>query len=142
MPAVQTNYDPAIAAGYAGMIAETQFKDAASRTIENAVVPFGRAVGRGTADGSARLGGAGFEGITIADKTQTASEYAVGSVAGVLRKGSIWVTVGSAVDPSDTVYFAAATGIISATSSGGTAIAGAKFETTTANGGLARVYLG
>lgn len=142
MPSVQTSYDPAIATGYAGMVAESQFKDAASRTIENAIVGFGLAVGAGTADESARLGGAGYQGITIADKTQLNAQYAIGAVAGVLRKGTIWVTVGSDVDPSDTVYFAAATGVISATSSGGTAIPGAKFETTTANGGLARVYLG
>ena len=129
--------------GYAGMIADiTGVQDVASRKIETAAVAFGLAVGRGAADGSAKLAGAGFEGITVADKTRTADQYAVGEVAGVIRKGSVWVTAGAAVTPADIVYFAAATGVVSNISAGGTAIAGAKFETTAANGALVRVYLG
>lgn len=129
--------------GYAGMQAETNgLQDVVSLKIETAAVAFGLAVGRGTADGSAKLGGSGFQGITVADKTRTADQYAVGEVAGVIRKGSVWVTAGAAVTPADTVYFAAATGVISNISAGGTAISGAKFETTAANGALVRVYLG
>lgn len=140
MPTVQTSYDPAIAAAYAGMIAETQFKDAASRTVETATIGFGLAVGRGNADESVALNGPGFEGITIADKTQLDAEYAVGSVAGLLRKGSIWVVASTDVVRSDPVTFAAATGVIGA----GLArtIANAKFETTATAGNLVRVYLG
>jgi hypothetical protein len=140
MPAVQTSYDPAIAAAYAGMIAETQYKDAASRTVENATMGFGLAVGRGSADETARLDGSGFEGISIADKTQLDAEYAVGSVAGVLRKGTIWVTASTDVNPSDPVTFTAATGVIGAGLA--TTIEGAKFETTATSGNLVRVYLG
>ena len=135
-----TNAQPT---AYAGMIAELQDnRDIASRTIETAAVAFGLAVGRGTADGSAKLGGAGFEGVAVADKTRAADSYAVAEVAGVMRKGVIWVTAGAAVTPADIVYFAAATGVISNIAAGGTAIVGAKFETTAANGALVRLYLG
>lgn len=129
--------------GYAGMIAEMQaVKDVASKSVENAVVPFGRAVGAGTADGSCRLGGTGYLGIAVADKSRAADQYAVGEMAGVLRKGTIWVTVGADVDPSDTVYFVPATGVITSVATDNTAIPGAKFETTATSGNLARVYLG
>ena len=127
--------------GYAGMIAETTgAQDVASRKIETAAVAFGLAVGRGTADGSAKLGGAGFEGIAVADKTRAADSYAVGEVAGVIRKGSIWVTASTAVTPADPVTFTAATGVIGAGLV--TTITGAKFEGTASIGGLVRVYLG
>ena len=91
---------------------------------------------------TAKLAGAGFEGITVADKSRAADSYAVGEIAGVIRKGTVWVTAGAAVTPADTVYFAAATGVVSNISAGGTAITGAKFETTAASGALVRVYLG
>lgn len=129
--------------GYAGMIAEAQTaKDVASKSVENAVVPFGRAVGAGTADGSCRLGGTGYVGITVADKSRADDEYAVGEMAGVLRKGTIWVSVPVAVADTDTVYFIPATGVITNVSTDNTAIPGAKFETSTSGAGLARVYLG
>lgn len=129
--------------GYAGMIAEGQtVKDVASKAVENANLPFGRAVGAGTADGSCRLGGTGYVGITVADKSRANDLYEVGEMAGVMRKGTIWVNVSANVDPSDTVYFVAATGVITSSSSGAVAIPGAKFETTATSGNLARVYLG
>lgn len=143
----QGSYDNQFAAGYAGMIADTALSDVASRTVENAVVGFGRAVGRGAADGSCRLGGTGFEGITIADKSvqsndESVDEYAVGESAGVMRKGTVWVEVGANVSPASTVYFIPATGVITSAASGNTEIAGAKFETTATSGNLARLYLG
>lgn len=128
-------------AAFAGLIADAGLHDVASRVVETASVAFGLAVGRGTADGSCKLGGTGFEGITAEDKTRTADLFAVGESAAVLRKGTVWVTAGAAVTPADTVYFAAATGVISNISAGGTAITGAKFLDTAANGALVRVYL-
>lgn len=135
------NYPTRMTAAYAGMIADTSLHDVVSKTVETAAVAFGLAVGRGTADGSVKLGGTGFEGIVVDDKTRTVDSYAVGEAAGVARKGTIYVTAGAAVTPADTVYFAAATGIISNISAGGTAITGAKFLDTAANGALVRVYL-
>ena len=102
--------------GYPGMLAEiTGVQDTASRRITTAAVAFGLAVGRdGVIAGTAKIGGAGFEGITVADKTRQADSYAVGEVAGVLRKGSIWVTASTAVTIADPVTFTAATGVIGA----------------------------
>ncbi|MDZ7904609.1 MAG: hypothetical protein U5N55_01585 [Cypionkella sp.] len=127
--------------GYAGMIAEGQtIKDVASEVVTTASVAFGLAVGRGATDGSVRLGGTGFEGITVADKTRAADLYTVGEMAGILRKGTIWVTASTNVGPADPVTFTAATGVIGAGLA--TTIAGAKFETTATSGNLVRVYLG
>ena len=127
--------------GYAGMIAESQMvRDVASKVVTTALIPFGRAVGAGATDGTVRLGGTGFEGITVADKTRAADQYAVGEMAGVLRKGTIWVVASTNVGPADPVTFTAATGVIGAGLV--TTIAGAKFETTATAGNLVRVYLG
>lgn len=134
-------YTASPAVGYAGMIAEAQaVKDVASKLVTTAVVPFGLAVGRGATDGSVRLGGTGFEGIAVADKSRAADQYAVGEVAGIMRKGAIWVVASTAVSPADPVTFTAATGVIGAGLA--TTITGAKFETTATLGNLARVYLG
>lgn len=134
-------YTAAPAVAYAGMIAEGQVvTDVASKRVSTATVGFGRAVGRGAADGTAQLGGTGFEGITVADKAQPDDLYAIGVMAGVMRKGTIWVTASTNVAPSDPVTFTAATGVIGAGLV--TTIAGAKFETTATSGNLVRVYLG
>ena len=124
-----------------GMIAEgQQVKDVVSKRVTTASVPFGLAVGRdGVIDGAVKLGGVGFEGIAIADKSRVDDEYIVGEMAGILRKGTVWVTASTAVDPSDPVTFAAATGVIG--EGLGTTISGAKFETSGGVGDLVRVYL-
>lgn len=128
---------------FAGMIAESQIvKDVASKVVTTAAVPFGVAVGAGATDGSVRLGGTGYIGITVADKSRAGDEYAVGEVAGVMRKGTIWVSVGVAVADTDVVYFVPATGAITNVSTDNVAIPGAKFEITTTGAGLTRVYLG
>jgi hypothetical protein len=134
-------YTAAPALGYAGMIAESQsIQDVASKVVTTASVAFGLAVGRGATDGSVRLGGTGFEGIAIADKTRTADLFAVGETAGVIRKGTVWVVATTAVTPADPVTFTAATGVIGAGLA--TTITGAKFETSGGIGALVRVYLG
>jgi len=127
--------------GYAGMIAEgQQVKDVASKRVTTAPVAFGLAVGRdGVIDGAVKLGGTGFEGIAIADKSRVGDEYIVGEMAGILRKGTVWVTASTAVDPGDAVTFTAATGVIG--DGLATTIAGAKFETSGGVGDLVRVYL-
>ncbi len=133
--------NPAVA--YAGMIAEGQpARDIKSSVVENAAVAFGLAVGLGTADNSVRLGGTGFIGITVADKTRLNDNYQIGEFAAVLRKGTVWVNVPVAVADADPVYFVAATGVITNVASGNVLIAGARFETSTSGAGLARVYLG
>lgn len=126
--------------GYAGMPADTSLKDISSRVIEGAPVAFGLAVGAGAGDGSAMLGGTGFEGISVADKAQEQDVYPVGAVAGVKRKGSIWITASTNVTPADPVTFTAATGVMGAGLA--TTIADAKFETTATAGNLVRVHIG
>ena len=140
---VQGTYDATHAIGYAGMIAEGQpARDVASKVVENAAVVFGLAVGRGTADNSVRLGGTGYVGIAVADKTRDADQYDVGEMAAVIRKGTVWVTASVAVVPADTVYFVPATGVITNVSTSNVAIPNARFETTAAGGELVRLYLG
>ena len=127
--------------GYAGMIAESQtIKDVASKVVATSAVAFGLAVGRdGVVANSVKLGGTGFEGIAVADKTRTADSYAVGEVAGIIRKGTIWVTASTAVDPSKAVTFTAATGVIG--DGLVTTITGAKFLDTASIGAMVRVWL-
>lgn len=127
--------------GLPGMVAEgQQVKDVASKLVTTAVIPFGRAVGAsGTTPGTVRLGGVGFEGIAIIDKTRVDDQYAVGEMAGILRKGTVWVTATTAVTVANPVTFTAATGVIGAGLA--TTIAGAKFETAGGAGDLVRVYL-
>jgi len=145
---IQDAFGAAVSAmplGYAGMIAEgQQVKDVTSKRVTTAVVPFGRAVGRdGTTPGTCRLGGVGFEGIAIADKSRADDEYVVGEMAGVLRKGTVWVVADGAVTIAGPVTFTVATGVIGArtVATGIVAIPGAKFETAGADGDLVRVYL-
>ena len=129
--------------GFPGMIAESQMiKDVASKVVvTTATIQFGVAVGAGASDGSVRLGGTGaYQGITVADLSRTADQYVLGDVAGVIRKGTVWVTASTAVTPADPVTYTAATGVIGAGLT--TTIANAKFETTAAAGALVRVYLG
>lgn len=145
MPIFDTQgaYPNSFAVGYAGMIAEGQpSRDVASKLVEASVIPFGLAVSVGTADGSCRLGGTGYVGITVADKTRTADQYAIGEMAAVIRKGTVWVAVAAATADTDIVYFTVATGAISGVITGNVAIPNARFETTTAGAGLIRVYLG
>ncbi|MFB2595443.1 hypothetical protein ACEYYB_11390 [Paracoccus sp. p4-l81] len=133
------DYSGKTAAGYPGMIAETQFKDAASRRVETAPVAFGLAVGKGGKDGTVKLGGTGFVGIAVADLSM-GDGYKVGDVGAFLRKGTIWVTASNAVAAGDPVTFTPATGVIGKGLTG--VIADAVFETTGAQGDLVRIYLG
>lgn len=137
---IGSTYPTRLPVGYAGMIADGSLHDTQSKVVETASVAFGLAVGAGTADGSVKLGGTGFEGITLDDKTRTADLYAVGEFAAVAKKGVIWVTASTAgVNPAAPVTFTAATGVIGAGLL--TTIAGAKFLDTAASGALCRVYL-
>jgi hypothetical protein len=141
---IQDAFGAAVAAmplGLPGMIAEgQQVKDVVSKRVTTAAVAFGLVVGRdGIIDGAVKLGGTGFEGIAIIDKTRVGDEYTVGEMAGILRKGTVWVTASTAVDPGDAVTFTAATGVIG--DGLATTIAGAKFETSGGIGDLVRVYL-
>ena len=138
--AIGGTYPTRMTAGYPGQIADGSLHDVVSKVVETAAVAFGLAVGSGTADGSVKLGGTGFEGITVDDKTRTADSYAIGEFAAIAKKGVILVTVTTAgVSPAAPVTFTAATGVIGAGLV--TTITGAKFLDTVASGALCRVYL-
>ena len=137
---VGATYPARMPVGYPGMIADLSLHDVVSKVVETAAVAFGLAVGAGTADGSCKLGGTGFEGIVTDDKTRMADSFAVGEYASVAKKGVIWVTASTAgVNPAAPVTFTAATGVIGAGLA--TTITGAKFLDTVASGALVRVYL-
>lgn len=137
---VGSTYPARMPVGYPGMIADLSLHDVVSKIVETATVAFGLVVGAGTADGSCKLGGTGFEGIVTEDKTRSADSFAVGEYASVARKGVIWVTASTAgVNPAAPVTFTAATGVIGAGLV--TTITGAKFLDTAASGALVRVYL-
>lgn len=138
---LQGGYPVASPVGYAGMEAEGQMvRDVASRVITTGAVAFGLAVGRGAGVDTARLGGVGFEGIAVADKTRPADQYAVGEVAGVLRKGTIWVLAANTVAVGDPGTFTAATGVIGAGLV--SSIPNSKFETAGTVGQLVKLYIG
>ena len=138
----QTSYTAAPEAAYAGQVLSSDFENIFSRQIETAAVGFGLAVGAGSADDSAKLGGTGFEGITTADKTQVTGDYQVGVTGGVINKGYVWVTASVALAPGDTLYFVPATGVITNVSTSNTAIPNSKVLNTAASGGLALLFLG
>ena len=134
------NYGAEMAPGYAGMIAETQFKDAASRrVVTGAGIGYGLAVTRGANADQVRLGGTQFVGISVADHAH-GDRYKQGDVGAFLRKGTIWVTASTAVTAGQAVTFTAATGVIG--NALATPIPDAVFETSGAAGDLVRVYLG
>ena len=137
------DYDQDRPVAFPGMLAEGQpARDVASKRVEGGEIAFGLAVGDGAADGSCTLGGTGFVGITLADKSRAQDGFVEGEMAAVIRKGTVWVTADAAVSANAPAYFVAATGALTPTATGNTAIDGAVFETSAAAGALTRVYLG
>jgi hypothetical protein len=147
---VQSTYDERMPEAYAGMIANMTNWDADTRICETAAgIGFGLAVGRGTGDKGAILGGAAaadFLGITIRDVTlvnATADKYAQYQNMAVLTEGDIWVTAGGDVTDGADVTFASTTGVLSSAGTSGTqfAIAGARWQKTALSGALSIVRL-
>ncbi len=139
MPAYQTTYISAPVAGYAGMVADATDNTILSKRITNTAVAFGLAVSRGSADGTSRLGGTIYDGISIADKADPEAAYAIDDIAGVMVKGTIWVTASNNVTPADPPTFTLATGVIGAGLV--TAIPNARFLTTATAGNLVQLQL-
>lgn len=139
MPNFQDNYNPAMEAWIEGFVSDTAVvRDAISREVETANIPFARAVSKGTGDREVVLGGANYQGITVANRTMNDEFYAVGETASVLRKGTIIVRPTVAVNADDDATYDPATGQFN---TGGTAIPGAKYMTTVAAGALVELYL-
>lgn len=151
MAVVQNSYSETIRPAAAGMVANLTNADADTRIVETlAGIGFGLAVGQGAAARGAVLGAAaaaGFVGISIRDVVLDPSDgdaYRQGAGIAVLTEGDIWVVAGGAVAPGDNVVFEAATGILSSLAADAThfAVAGARWMTAAASGGLAVLRLG
>lgn len=141
----QTSYLERQPKGFAGQVASMRDYDSYTRTCEtSAGIGFGLAVGRGSNDHGAVIGGTLplFLGATIRDITLMGSQsdkYAQYQNMGILKYGEIWVQVTGTPGPGDPVHYNATTGVFAA--SGGTGpVLGARWMETSENG-LGRVYL-
>lgn len=143
---VQTAYSERMPKGAAGLIASMTNYDSVSRIVETeAGIGFGLAVSRGTNPRGIVIGGtlAAFQGALIRDPTLEAGnedKAQQNSIAGVMRKGEMWVTAGAAVTAGDPVHFNATTGAFLPSGEQGP-IVGAEWLDTAASGELARIYL-
>lgn len=144
--AIQSTYSRYHAPAFEGQIADLQLSNSFSRRCDTEL-PFGKVVVQGADDDSVKLPDAGgvFQGITTRDQSTGAkspNSYPANSMARLLDKGTIWVTVGGNVSAGDAAAFLDADGslVVSGTASS-TAITGAKFDTSAANGELAILKL-
>jgi len=149
MATVQSTYSENIDAALPGMAADADFS-ADTRICETAAgIGFGLAVGQGTSDNEAKLApaaAADFVGITMRDRTLVNDSddlYAQYENMAVMTEGDIWVTTGGVVSAGDNVTFVKSTGVLSSAATSGTQfeITGARWMTSAANGGLAKVRL-
>jgi hypothetical protein len=144
MPAYQTTYAGNLAPGYEGMPANMEVRNVISRTIETAGgVGFGKPVYQGATDQAVATTGSILRGVTEADHNvrPTAAQtdgYAQGDTVSIMTKGVIWVVANGAVTPGAPAYVTAG-GAWSATASGNTAVPNAIFDSTAANGALAKL---
>lgn len=139
----QTTYPQYSAIGFVGNRADMRAEDGDSRIAET-VIPFGRAVSKGSADKGVILGGTKFTGIAAADKTlaakthTTPDQYEIGDTIGVYNEGDFFVEANGDVVAGDPVGWDHVTGKLG---SSGFLVEGAKWITTTADGEVAVVRL-
>lgn len=141
---IQATYADRLALGYTGQVADMSLSEIMSREVETASIGFGVAVIQGAADHGCRTGAAGvFLGITVRDialDPTNADLYTVGDTAAILTRGTMFVTAGEAVVAGDLVYRTTA-GVLNKTAIGNTLVANARWDTSAANGELARIRL-
>lgn len=149
--AIQTTYSANIAAAYEGQIANLEPNILISRTVENSGgVGFGKPVQKGSADNGCTgvlTGATEILGITVRDRSvrpATPNLFAQYESALLMRKGVIWVTVTDAggVADGDPVWINKTNGTFSnadAGSSNGIRLGAARWESTGANGALAKI---
>lgn len=137
--AVQTSVSLRSGAAVAGMLADGGFNDVISRVMETAAGSnYGRFLARGTSVGKQCkiLGVAGdvaaIEGVAVWTGLH---EYAATDIpqygeVGLLRSGRIWLLCQAAIAVTDTLYVirdgSASAGLLTASSTGTTAITGVK----------------
>lgn len=138
--------EPQIA--FPGMVADQSQATIVSRTAA-AAVGFGvamiRVAGHKVRAMTTGDAAADFYGITVRSQATAAdspNQYPANDTAGIMTKGPIFVTAGSAFAEGDDVYVTLADGAFTnAAGAGKVQIAGATFESAGASGDVARVQL-
>ena len=146
--AVQSTYLDNMAAAYVGMIANSEPNVLVSKEVETAAgVGFGVPVIQGTADNQCDVVAASTNdviGITVRDQSVTDDVFALKDTALLMRQGVIWATVTDAggVAAGDPVWVLVSNGTFSnadAGTNGSLQLAGCRWETSAANGALAKI---
>lgn len=150
---VQSTYSETIRPGVVGHIYDMVPKALISRNVEDvAGIGFGKVVQIGARDegctadlNTTAMTAQRFLGITARERSLVAEadKFAQYESARIVRKGGVWVAVAVAVAPSDIVTVTLATGVIGKTAVGAgvVAIPNAKWESTTAGAGIAKLRL-
>ncbi len=147
MAELQTAYGTDLPVGFAGMVANGETSNRASRTVEDAAgIGFGKAVFRGAGEnGCTATPTAGqFLGITIANSTlpfvagQDADEYPRYEAANILALGAILVIAGEDVTAGAQAYVTAGGAIVD-TVGANVILPGFFFDHAALNGGLVRL---
>lgn len=146
--AVQSTYLDNMAAAYEGMIANTEPNVLISKIVEaSGGIGFGVPVTQGTADNECDEVAASTDaviGITVRDQSTTDDTFAQYDSALLMRSGVMWVTVTDAggVAAGDDVWVKVSDGTFSnadAGSDGSIKLAGCRWESSAANGALAKI---
>lgn len=144
MPDVQTNYPENIARALPGMIASQEPQVIISRVLQDeAALPFGKAVFRGTAANqcTATPAAARFLGVSVLDVVQETTGYASRSTVGILNKGPIWVTNGAAAVSHGQPVYVTPAGAFTNVAQDNVALPDVEFDTSAAAGALVRLRL-
>lgn len=146
--AVQSTYSTEMAAAYAGMIANTEPNNLISKEVETSGgIGFAVPVIQGTGDNQCDEVAASTDtivGITVRDQSTSDDTFAQYDSALVMQRGVMWVTVTDAggVDAGDDVWVLVSNGTFSnadAGSDGSIKLNDARWESTAANGALAKI---
>jgi hypothetical protein len=146
--AVQSTYSTEMAAAFAGMIANTEPNVLISRDVETSggigfAVPVIQGTGDDQCDEIADSDSV-IVGITVRDQSVTDDTFAQYDSALLMRKGVMWVTVTDAggVSAGDGVWVLVSNGTFSnadAGSDGSIKINDARWDSSAANGALAKI---
>lgn len=145
--AYQDTYNAEHAPFIEGMIANSEKSNIVSRVVETAAgIGFGKVAVRGTADNQIKVSEASGKvlGITVLDTTQLQDSYPQYATAAVMTRGVIVVTADGAVNAGDDVTVTEATGALGtkAVAAGIVAVPNAVWDSSAADGALAKIRLG
>lgn len=156
MPNVQFSYSGNLAPGYEGMVANMEVTNIISRNVETAGgIGFGKPAYQGTNDQGIAATGSILRGVTVVDHftrpaayapnpanaaASSGDAYAQGDTASIATRGVVWVVVSGAVTAGAPAYLTSG-GAWSATATSNTAVPNAIFDSSAANGGLAKLRI-